>query len=355
MDTRRFLWLTSMVIGVALAVAGCGGDDPADAGKKDSGKAGPSVALAIDVGGLGDQSFNDGAKRGLDRAIKEGLVDKDDTDLLEPNATGSNRDDNLVNLADQGYDLILAISFNFSPIVDEIHGDYPKSDFSVVDGFAKEAPNVSNLNFKEQEGSFLVGAAAALKSKTGTIGFLGGQKGTGLIERFQAGYEAGAKQVNPDIKVLVNYIGDASTAFNDPTKAEALSSKMYDAGADVIYHASGASGAGLFKAAAQAHKLAIGVDSDQSLTASPEQRKYILTSMLKRVDTAVYNAIKQTGEGKFEKGTQVFGLADDGVGYAVNQYNDSPRLLSKDIQAQLEKLRKQVVDGEIEVPSEPDS
>jgi basic membrane protein A and related proteins len=354
--TRRMRWSAPLLVALTLAAAACGGGNPAETGQGGGGGGGEdatSAALAFDVGGLGDQSFNDAAHRGLEAAIEEGLVAEEDTDFIEPNASGSNRDDNVVNLADQGYDLVVAVGFAFSPGIDEIAGEYPDVNFAVVDGFAAEADNVSNLTFKEQEGSFLVGAAAALKSEAGTIGFLGGQSGTGLIERFQAGFEAGAREIKPDIEVLVEYIGDSTAAFNDPTRGEALSAKMYDGGADIVYHAAGGSGAGLFKAAVQSNNLAIGVDSDQSLTASPEQRKVILTSMLKRVDTAVHDAIQQTAEGSFQSGTQVFGLAEEGVGYAVNEYNDNPRLLSQDIQTQLDELQQQIIDGAIEVPEEP--
>jgi basic membrane protein A len=309
--------------------------------------------VAFDIGGLGDQSFNDAAERGVQAAIDEGIIAEGDVQRIEANATGSNRDDNVVNLADQGVDIVIAVGFAFSPGIDKIAGDYPDTDFAVVDGFAGDAPNVGNLGFKEHEGSFLVGAAAAMKSKTGTIGFLGGQEGTGLIEKFEAGYEAGAQAVNPDIKVLVEYIGDSTAAFNDPTKGEALSSKMYDGGADVIYHASGGSGAGLFKAAVEAGKLAIGVDSDQSLTASPEQQKLILTSMLKRVDTAVHDAIEQEGSDNFTTGFQVFGLAEGGVDYAINEYNDNEDLLSSEIQSALDDFKQQIIDGEITVPEKP--
>jgi basic membrane protein A and related proteins len=192
-----------------------------------------------------------------------------------------------------------------------------------------------------------------MKSEGETVGFLGGQEGTGLIERFQAGYEAGVTEIDPNIEVLVEYIGDSTQAFNDPTRGEALSASMYDDGADVIYHASGASGAGLFQAAVEAQQLAIGVDSDQSLTASPEQQELILTSMLKRVDTAVHDVIEQVANDQFEPGTQVLGLAEDGVGYAVNEYNDNPELLSSDIQSRLEELKQMIIDGDITVPDAP--
>jgi basic membrane protein A len=352
LSTKR--WLSAVAL--ALVAAACGGGNPAETGDGGGGGGGGNeiqVGLAYDVGGRGDQSFNDAAYRGLQDAISAGYVSDENVDALEANQSGSNRDDNVVNLAEQGADLVIPVGFAFSEGIDKIAPDFPEVNFAVVDGFAKEQDNVSNLTFKEHEGSFLVGAAAALKSEAGTIGFLGGQQGTGLIEKFQAGYEAGAKAVNPDIQVLVEYIGDTTQAFVDPTKGEALSNKMYDAGADIVYHAAGLSGAGLFKAAVTQNKLAIGVDSDQSLTASPEQRKLILTSMLKRVDTAVEDVIAQEAKGTFKSGTQVFGLAQQGVGYAVNQYNNNERLLSKDIQAKLEDYKKQILSGKIKVPTEP--
>ena len=362
MPRKRLIWL-ALLSALMIVAAACGGDKetttPTDAGDdtgtETEGEATSDikVGLALDVGGLGDKSFNDAANRGLQQAIDEGLVAEENTDLIETNQTGSNRDANVVNLADSGYDLILGIGFSFSPGIDKIAGDYPDQYFGIIDGFAAEAPNVANLGFTEHEGSFLVGAAAALKSETGTIGFLGGQEGTGLIEKFEAGYVAGAKEVNPDIKILVEYIGDSVQAFVDPTKGEALSTKMYDQGADVIYHASGQSGLGLFKAAVEANKLAIGVDSDQSLTASPEEQKLILTSMLKRVDTAVYEAIKAVVEDSWESGFLSFSLADGGVDYAVNEFNDNDELLSQDIQAQLDDYKQQIIDGEIKVPEKP--
>jgi basic membrane protein A len=310
----------------------------------------------LDVGGLGDKSFNDAANRGLQKAISDGLVKKENTKLIETNQTGSNRDQNVTNLADAGYGLIFGIGFSFSPGIDKIAPQYKDQKFAVIDGFAKDAPNVVDLTFKENEGSFLVGAAAALKSQTGTIGFLGGQQGTGLIEKFQAGYEAGAKAVNPSIKVLVEYIGDSVQAFVDPTKGEALSGKMYDEGADVVFHAAGQSGLGLFKAAVTANannpsppKYAIGVDSDQYLTASPDEQKWIMTSMIKRVDTAVYNTIKDMTDGKFTHGSQTFGLAEEGVDFATS----NPTLLTADITSKLNDYKQQIIDGKIVVPTAP--
>ena len=356
MKSRRLSLLTAALV-PALIAAACGGGDPAgedaETGCAAASEDEISVALAYDVGGVGDQSFNDAATRGLQNAIDDGLVEEEHTDAIEANQSGSNRDDNVVNLSEQGCDLVVAVGFAFSEGINTTAQEYPDVKYAVVDGFSDEADNVTNLGFKEEEGSYLVGAAAGLKTEADTIGFLGGQEGTGLIEKFEAGYVAGAKKVNPKVEILVEYIGDGVGAFNDPTKGEALSAKMYDDGADVIYHAAGASGAGLFKAAVEANALAIGVDSDQSLTASPEQQELILTSMLKRVDTAVYDTIKQVSEGDFTTGFQVFGLAEDGVDYAVNKFNDNEELLSSEIQGQLDDFKQQIIDGDIKVPTEP--
>jgi basic membrane protein A len=318
-----------------------------------------SVGIAFDVGGLGDKSFNDAANAGLQQALADGLVCEENVSVNEANATGSDRDQNVQALADAGFDIIVGVGFAFSPGINTIAPDYPDTSFMIVDGYAtcgtacgltndaEAIPNVADYVFKEHEGSFLVGAAAALKCQCDTIGFLGGQTGP-LIEKFQAGYEAGAAAVNPDITVLVEYIGDDVSAFNDPVKGEALSTKMYDEGAEIIYHASGASGAGLFNAAVAAGKLAIGVDSDQYLTASPEQQPLIMTSMLKRVDVAVYNAIEAVGAGTFG-GSFTFGMAEGGVDYATS----NPDELTSDITAQLDEFKQQIIDGTIVVPDVP--
>jgi basic membrane protein A len=192
--------------------------------------------------------------------------------------------------------------------------------FGIVDGFIDKEPNVTSLLFNEHEGSFLVGAAAALKSQTGKVGFVGGMK-IPLIEKFEAGYIAGAKYVRPSIEVFSDYAGTTGEAFRDPVKGKELATAQYDRGADIIYHASGGTGIGVFEAAVAKKKWAIGVDADQSLTAKPDQRAQILTSMMKRVDVAVYETIKDLVGGKSRAGVRSFGLKEGGVGYAVNQYN----------------------------------
>ena len=340
----------------ALVAAACGGEAPGGpGGGGGGGEQGISVGMALDVGGLGDKSFNDAANRGLQQAIQEGLVDEENVELLQANQTGSNREENVTNLADQGYDLVIAVGFAFSEHIAAIAPDYPDVDFAVVDGFAnavaEDLTNVADLTFKEHEGSYLVGVAAGMKTQTTTVGFLGGQEGTGLIEKFQAGYEAGVEASCPDCEILVEYIGDSTQAFVDPTRGEALSAKMYDDGADVVYHAAGQSGLGLFKAAVAAgdDAIAIGVDSDQYLTASPEEQQHIMTSMLKRVDTAVFEAIEGEAEDSFEPGFQVFGLAEEGVDYSTS----NPDLLTPEIQQAVDEAKQQIIDGEITVPEEP--
>ncbi len=359
-----------VLLGVlSIVAAACGGDDDGGETSATGGDGGTGAAecnadmkvgMAFDIGGLGDKSFNDAANAGLQQAIADGLVCEENVVTNEANATGSDRDQNIQALADAGFDLVIGVGFAFSPGINTIAPDFPDTQFMIVDGFATcgtacgltndadAIPNVADYTFKEHEGSFLIGAAAALKCQCDTIGFLGGQTGP-LIEKFQAGYVAGAQQITPDIEVLVEYIGDDTTAFNDPVKGEELSTKMYDQGAEIVYHAAGASGAGLFNAAVEADKLAIGVDSDQYLTASPEQQPLILTSMLKRVDVAVYNSIQSVGESGELGGSQIFGMAEDGVDYATS----NPEELTPDITEQLDQFKQDIIDGTIVVPDTP--
>jgi basic membrane protein A len=357
-----------VLIGVLSVIAAACGDDNGGETSGTGGTGGTGAAecnadiqvgMAFDIGGLGDKSFNDAANAGLQQAIADGLVCEDNVVTNDANSTGSEREQYLHALSDSGFNMVIGVGFAFSPGVNTIAPDYPDPSFMIVDGYATcgtacgltndadAIPNVADYTFKEQEGSFLIGAAAVLKCQCKTIGFLGGQTGP-LIEKFQAGYEAGAHQIDPSVKVLVEYIGDDTTAFNDPVKGEQLSTKMYDQGAEIIYHASGASGAGLFNAAVEAQKFAIGVDSDQYLTASPEQQPWILTSMLKRVDVAVYNSVQAVGDGTFG-GSQVFGMAEDGVDYATS----NPEALTADITEQLDKFKQQIIDGTIVVPDTP--
>lgn len=315
------------------------------------------VGLALDVGGLGDKGFNDAAYAGLQQAIADGLVCQDNAKYITANATGSDRDANVQSLASAGYNLVEGVGFAFSPGVAKIASQFPNVDFAVVDGYAttlpggKGAANVTDLTFKAQESSYLVGIAAAMqaeKDKSTNVGFLGGQTGP-LIGTFQAGYQAGVASVSHSMTVQVCYIGGDVTAFNNPTAGHALSLKMYQAGADVIYHAAGASGAGLFQASAEQKKYAIGVDLDQYLTASAAEQPYIITSALKRVDTATYDTIKAVKNQAFKNGAQVFDLANNGVGYA----DSNPNLLTSDMVTAIDDARKKIIAGTIKVPTTP--
>lgn len=352
----RRLPVAALFVLLSTLTACGGGGNPCEVAEESANENGISVGIAFDIGGIGDKSFNDAAKRGFDQAVEDGLVSE--ATCIEPNESGSNRDENLLALADDGFDLVFGIGFAFSPAVNENAGDYAEQHFAVIDGYATCPPefcsdipnpapsNVTDLTFKEEEGSFLVGVAGALKAQElgcETVGFLGGQTGQ-LIGKFQTGYIQGVEAIDPNIEVLVEYIGDSTAAFNDAPAGEQLSTKMYDEGACIIYHAAGASGAGLFTAAVRADKLAIGVDSDQYLLVSEEQKPLVLTSMLKRVDTAVYDAIQATSDGSIEGGVgEIFGLAEDGISYSTS----NEELMTQDIIDQVEAYKQQILDGEI--------
>lgn len=331
--------LTASLAALSLVAAACGGDDNGG-GSGDGIKAG----VAFDTGGRGDGTFNDSAANGADRAASElGAQVKE----LEA-TVDEDRKANLELLASDGMQVIVGVGFMFTDPMTEVAAANPDITFGIVDSVV-EADNVKSLVFAEEQGSFLVGAAAALKSKTGKIGFIGGQE-IDLIKKFEAGYTAGAKYINPDIQVDVKYLGPAgdNSAWGNVAGAKEIAAGWYAAGTDVIYTAAGGSGAGTIEAAIEAGKWAIGVDSDQYLTAgSPEAQKVILTSMLKRVDVAVFETIKAVSEGDKSGGIKVFDLANDGVGYATSGgYVD-------DIVDQLEAIKAKIVSGEIEVPTKP--
>jgi basic membrane protein A len=206
-----------------------------------------------------------------------------------------------------------------------------------------DAPNVRSLMFEEHEGAYLVGAIAALTSKTGKIGFVGGMD-IPLIRRFEMGYEAGAKKVNPQTIVLANFVGITSEAWNNPPKGKELAVSQYDAGADVVFAAAGASGLGVFDAAEEKKKFAIGVDANQDWT----KPGLILTSMLKRVDLSVYSTIEEAKAGKFTGGVKRFGLADKGIDYSVDQYN--ARILTESVRQRADELKSEIIAGKITVP-----
>jgi basic membrane protein A len=304
------------------------------------------VGLVFDIGGLGDQSFNDSANRGLQKAKDELGVE---VEYFEPSG-GSDRETGLRQYAAQGYNLVIGVGFMFSDDITKLAKQFPNVKFACVDynlpqGETAPPANLVGLRFREHEGSYLVGAIAGLTTKSKKVGFVGGMK-TPLIRKFEAGYEAGVKQVCDKCEILSGYAGVEPTAFNDPTKGKELALTQYSRGADIIYHASGNTGTGVFNAAQQEKKMAIGVDSDQFHVAPC----CVLTSMLKRVDVSVFEAIKSVKEGKLEGGIREFGLAEDGVGY-VHDDNNKDRI-PEDVITKVNDLRQKIISGEIKVPTE---
>jgi basic membrane protein A len=346
----------ALLVALGLVGAACGGDEGGGTSGGGTTAEAKKVGVVYDIGGRGDKSFNDSAFTGLE-AAKQEQGDKIAARDVEPNPDGSNRKELLDSLADEGYGLIFGVGFLFSEDIAKSATESPDVTFAVIDGFddlcTQPDKNLLCIGFKEEEGSFLVGAAAALKTKSNTVGFVGGLEGD-LIKKFQAGYQAGVKYIadrdGKNIKVLVDYAGNTPEAFRNPAKGKELALKQIGQGADVIYHASGGTGAGVIAAATEKKKYVIGVDSDQSLTASPAEQKWILTSMLKRVDTAVQKSIALYVDGSLKGGIQTFGLKDGGIDYAKNQFNTE---LLGDIPTTLDDLKQKIISGEITVPAKP--
>ena len=324
---------------------------------------GHEIGMAFDIGGRGDQSFNDLAAAAWDEGKRMyGYTGRE----LAPDAGGENREENLRLLAETGSEMIIANGFAFAQNVWRVGTEFPEVNFAITDDCPQddtftvvEMDNVRCMLFSEEQGSFLVGAAAAMKTTTGTIGFIGGVQ-IGLIEKFQAGYEAGARFVDPDITILpavyLTQVPDFS-GFTDPVKGKEAAVALYGQGADVVYHAAGGSGLGLFQAADEGSTddlflWAIGVDSDQYtvfVEADAALAEHILTSMLKRVDVAVGNAILDQLQGDFAPGATRLGLAEEGVGYSTSGG------FIDDIVDALDALADQIIDGTIEVPTVPEA
>jgi basic membrane protein A len=306
------------------------------------------VGLAYDIGGRGDKSFNDAAAAGLEQAKATFNI----TPKELPAAPGESENDKytrLMSLCQGGYNPVIAVGFAYATALGRAATDCPDTKFAIVDDASVTAPNVTSLVFAEQEGSFLVGVAAALKSQTGHVGFIGGCS-VPLIAKFEAGYIAGAKAADPAVEVTSNYLStpaQACSGFNDPGNGKIAAEGLYDAGADVVYQAAGGSGTGVFQAAKEKGKMAIGVDSDQYNTVDPALKDVIITSMLKRVDVAVFNFIKTYGEGNFKAGVETFDLERDGVGYSTSGG------FVDDIKAQLDDYKTKIVNGTITVPTAP--
>lgn len=349
---RRLTKIAAVTAVMALAVTGCakkdtptntasGGDD---GGLCASGGEGPKIGLAYDIGGRGDKSFNDLAAAGTKKASEDFDATCKESEAA-PDEAPTAKEERLRTLAEAGYDPIVAVGFVYTDMVTKVSKEYPDVKFAVVDG-AAEGDNVTNLSFAPEQGSFLVGVAAGLKTKTDKVGFVGGVKGP-IIDPFAAGFQAGVKEANPQASVEMKWLSDQADAkaFANPPGGKTAATALYDSGADVVFHASGLSGNGVFEAAADAKKFAIGVDSDQYLSAPKAQQQYILTSALKRVDVAVYDFVKAFKDGTTKAGFDVYDLKRDGVGYATSGGQID------DIKSKIDGYKTQIVSGEIKVPN----
>jgi basic membrane protein A len=325
----------------------------ASAGDKVDGSA-LKVGLAYDIGGRGDASFNDSAAAGLDRAKTElGLKPENVKELTAaPNEAEDAKQTRLRQLATEGFNPIVGIGFAYAESLKVVAPEFPNVKFGIVDGVVDGAPNVTGLVFAEQEGSFLAGVIAAYQSKSCHIGFIGGVN-IPLIQKFDAGYAQGAKTAAPDIKIENKYLTPAGdfTGFQDPTKGQVAAQGQIEAGADVLYHAAGASGKGVFSAAKAANAKAIGVDSDQYNQATvADSKDVIISSMLKRVDVAVFDFVKAAAKNDLASLPKVFDLKVDGVGYST-----SGGKIDADLQKVLEGYKAQIIAGKITVKDKPGS
>jgi basic membrane protein A len=310
------------------------------------------VGIVFDIGGKNDRSFNAAAWEGVRKAERELPICLYDVEPGNPTSI----EPAMRAFAERGFDLIIGVGFAQGPIMQTVATDYPDIKFAIIDGVIFEADgktpkqNVASLVFREHEGSYLVGMIAASKSRTGTIGFLGGMD-IPLIHRFNKGYEEGARSVNPEIRVVTNYVGVTDHAWNNPGKGKELALSQIEKGADVIFTAAGNSGLGAFDAVEQyginpdghANRFVIGVDSNQNGV----KPGFVLTSMVKRVDVAVYDAVKEVLEGRFKGGFHVFGLDKDGVAYALDDHNRA--LIPESVILDVEAARTKIVAGEIKV------
>ncbi|MGI8469407.1 MAG: BMP family lipoprotein [Pyrinomonadaceae bacterium] len=309
------------------------------------------VGIVFDIGGKNDRSFNAAAWEGVKRANRDFDIVLRDVEPGNPTSI----EPAMRAFAERKFDLIIGVGFAQGPIMQKVAEDYPNIKFAIVDGVitdkdGKSLPNVASLVFREHEGSYLVGMIAASKSKSGVLGFIGGMD-IPLIHKFETGYEEGARAVNPNVKIVQNYVGVTDGAWNNPGKGKELALSQIQSGADVIFTAAGNSGLGAFDAVEQygknangeANKFVIGVDSNQNGV----KPGYVLTSMVKRVDNAVYDVVKEVTEGKFQGGFHVFGLDKDGVGYAMDENNKG--LIPDDVLLKVEDAKGEIINGQIKV------
>lgn len=295
-------------------------------------------AVIYDMGGKFDKSFNEGVYNGLKRFTEETGVE-----VMEFEVTNeAQREQAMRRMISRGATLVLGVGFAQADAIDKVAGDNPDKKFAIIDVNWLDRPNLRQYSFKEHEGSYLVGMAAALKSETGKVGFVGGMD-IPLIRAFACGYVQGAKAANGDVEILQNMTGTTPAAWNDPGKGAELAQSQIDRGADVIYQAAGGTGIGVIRAAADAGKFSIGVDSNQNHLAPGS----VLTSMLKRVDVAAYETMKDGLSGTFDTSAQSLGLAENGVGWALDDNNKE--LINSDMKTALDAAGEKIKSGEISV------
>ncbi|MEZ4399838.1 MAG: BMP family ABC transporter substrate-binding protein [Kofleriaceae bacterium] len=345
MRSWRLVAVLVVVNAALLAVGGALAPAPPAAPARDPAVRRVRVGLVFDVGGKDDRSFNDAAWRGLERARQALGVE---VETLEP-SDGADREASLRQLAARKLDLVIGVGFIFSADLERLARAFPTVAFAGVD-YAPTGPdqppaNLAGLRFREQDGSFVVGAIAGMSTVTRVVGFVGGMK-IPLIRKFEAGYTAGVKYACPDCKVFSAYAGTEPKAFADPSLGRELAEAQYEGGADIIFHAAGKTGAGVIAAARARGARVIGVDSDQFF----EAPCCVLTSMVKQVDVAVYDAIADVVAGRFRGGIRELGLAEDGVGFVANA--DNAALLPPDVVARARAIAADIVAGRITVPAQ---
>lgn len=349
---RRVMKVAAVVAASALVLTACGsskddtsGSTTASGSSTTAKKSDVKVGLAYDIGGRGDKSFNDAAAAGLEKAKSEFGIETKELEA-KPGETDAQKEERLRLLAQGGYNTVIAVGFAYATALKKVAADFPDVHFAIVDDSSIQAPNVADLVFAENEGSFLVGAAAALKTKSNHVGFVGGVN-VPLIQKFQAGFDAGVKAVNPAIKIDNKYLTQPPdfSGFQDPAKGKVAGQGMYQAGADVVFAAAGSSGLGVFQAAKDANALAIGVDSDQYNTVDAALKDVIMTSMVKKVDVAVYNFIQSVTKGSPLSGTQTFDLKSGGIDYATSGGKVD------DIKTKLDDFKQKIISGAITVPT----
>lgn len=302
-----------------------------------AGAADINPAVVFDMGGKFDKSFNEGVYNGVEQFKKETGIEYREFEVTNE----TQREQALRRMAQRGADPVIGVGFAQAPAMEKVAKEFPNTRFAIIDAVV-DLPNVRSIVFKEHEGSFLVGMIAAMKSGSGKVGFIGGMD-IPLIRKFACGYEQGAKHVGAEVEVVQNMTGTTPSAWNDPTRGSELAKSQFDRGVDVIYAAAGGTGVGVYQTAEDSGKLAIGVDSNQNYL----HPGTMLTSMLKRVDVAAYKAFKDAHDGNWTSGIQVLGLAEDGVGWALDQYNQD--LISDEMKAKVEQAAADIVAGKLTV------